>query len=113
MTMVKGMNKTRLDIERLDDRLVLNATIASIDGVLSIKGSGDAEHLRIEQTATRMVVVKAEENTSFNNGQTEASFSGVTAISVSLAGGGDVLKIIGHQDHGFTDVTIDDGGGDD
>src|SRR5262245_25577753 len=87
--MARNRGKTRLDVERLEQREVPAVTATLAGGVLSVLGDADRENIFVTRdAATNQLVVS-------NRGSEVGWFdsAAVTAIVVSASGAGNSIRI--------------------
>src|SRR5262245_57439254 len=95
MIMVKGMKKTRLFLECLEDRLTPDASVSMVAGNLVIRGTDRPEAFVIEKTHSGTITFTAQGGTTFNGGQTRivSHDFDLSSVDIQLRGGADTLIV--------------------
>src|SRR4051794_2278894 len=74
----------RPQLEALEDRQLLNATLQVNGGVLNIQGTNQADHIQLNDNGRRVSV--------FTEGTLAGSFTNLNAIHVNTQGGNDKVS---------------------
>jgi hypothetical protein len=94
--MHRSNSSRRLRFETLENRTLLagNVTASVASGVLTITGDTGANNIQLAQTSAGTWRLSGT-GTQINGARAAQSFSGVTDISMELAGGNDIVRCFG------------------